>query len=150
MEFRTVKNVEERRAVVLSPKVWAHHSHWLGNVSVPCDSEKGVCSWCELTKPKRFCGYLLCWDYSGVGKLFYLCITPHAAWDVMNSEQYESGLRGRCILYRRASKSATSKLILRFDSYLERKPDELPQDVNPKPYLDQLYVKNRKKSVQGL
>jgi len=150
MEFRTVRNVTEDKAVVLSPRIWAHHVHWLGNVTVPCDSEKGRCELCELQKPTRWAGYLLCWDYGRGSKQFFLCITPKAGYDLMQAAEYEVGLRGRMIVYRRATKSSTSALVLRFDAYLERKPEDLPQDLNPRPYLEQLFKKATRRTVQQM
>ncbi len=148
-EFRVVKNVEEKRAVVVSPRIWAHHIHWLGNVSCPCESEVGACTLCNENKPRRWQGYLFCLDYSAdSSKGFFLCITPKAGYELMGAEEYKNGLRGKVILYRRATRSASSALILRFDAYLQRDFSHLPDDLNPKPYLEQLFKKVPHRGVQ--
>lgn len=73
-----LKAKQSRTLAILSVSLWGTWTHWNGQCSEPCFVEKKACSGCKRGLPKRWKGYLHCWDYHEKREVF-LELTPMAA-----------------------------------------------------------------------
>lgn len=81
---------------ILSPSLWGVWTHWAGSKSEPCFQDKKSCSGCKRGLPKRWKGYLHCWDYHDKREVFFE-LTPLAADAILEQCGEDAPLRGNRI-----------------------------------------------------
>ena len=142
MDFVTVRNVQPIDYIILSEQVWAHDVHWIGDRTAPCTNDKGMCEFCQKTRPVRWRGYLHALPYSTGGKQVFLCLTPAVGWEMLNGIEPGYSFRGRRLSVWRSGKSATSLMLFRWVDNFSASFD-LPQALDPGPFLDTVFRKKK-------
>jgi hypothetical protein len=139
MEFLTPRNIQPVSWVVCSRQISAHHVHWIGACTAPCAQPKAHCEHCERSCPRRWKGYVHVIAMDGRKECF-LCLTPGAGYELLNSLPRPYDIRGRKLTVYRSGKAATSLLIATLDLNFTNH-GELPLERDPGPYLDNVFRK---------
>jgi hypothetical protein len=107
-----VRANDQRCYVVLSPALWGVWTHWAGDRSMPCWSERKDCDGCKRGLPRRWKGYLHCWNRQ-TGREAFAELTPLSAENLLAQVPDGAALRGlRLTLKRTAAKNGRLLVLL--------------------------------------
>jgi hypothetical protein len=149
MDFLTVKSTQPVKLLVLSRRIWAHYIHWVGDFTQPCTAEKGGCEHCTPQNGRRWKGYLHVLQYDLHWKPAFVCLTPGCGWEMLEGTDADYDFRGKMLKMWRSGKSPTSLLSFTWDEHY--KPHfELPQELDPKPFLDTVFKRKSGKKKNPL
>lgn len=136
---------------ILSPKVWGVQTHWSGKGTIRCyrrsDEPPERCDNCVAQLPRRWKGYLFCVEpqvvrfgaNSGqeVSREIFLELTPGAAEQIFEHEQYVPSLRGLRLKIERTRGGKNGRLNCQL--YPQEVPEDLPPDRDPEETLRRLW-----------
>jgi hypothetical protein len=145
MDFLTIKSTQPTKLIVISRRIWAHHIHWVGEHTVPCTLDKsGSCEHCTPSTSRRWKGYLHVLRYDLSFKPAFLCITPGCGYELLNGQAKDYSFRGKMISVWRSGKNPTSLMLYKWEDWWEAS-FELTQELDPKPFLDQVFRRKPRK-----
>jgi hypothetical protein len=121
--------------VILSASLWGIWTHWNGSKTEPCYREKKQCPACKKGLPKRWKGYLHCWDYAKKREIF-LELTPTSADQLLSQCGKDVPLRGNRM---NVNRGAGDKARLRLTVLTAVPPAELPAGRDPEVTLQKLW-----------
>jgi hypothetical protein len=102
IEIRRLRAGQTSTVVILSKSVWGVWTHWNGKVTEPCYEEKKKCPGCKKGLPKRWKGYLHCYDFNRRDECF-VELTPISADAMACQVQAGDSLRGYRFRLQRAN-----------------------------------------------
>jgi hypothetical protein len=115
-----VKGNDQKCYVVLSPALWGVWTHWAGDRSEPCYSEKKDCPGCKKGLPRRWKGYLHVFNRQ-TGREAFAELTPLSAENLLAQVPDGSHLRGlRLTLKRTAARNG--RLVVLLDPGVQQIP----------------------------
>jgi hypothetical protein len=94
---------------ILADRVFGIWTHWTGRTSMPCLNHGVDCLGCKSELPKRWKGYLHCWDHTTKQEGF-VELTPVAAAAVIEQAGREDNLRSLRLQLRRTKGGAHGRL----------------------------------------
>jgi hypothetical protein len=133
-----IRTVQPRKLLILSTAIWAFHTHWVGNRTVPCESREEDFCRCPFAKfPQKWMGYLYYWE-AGV-KWGFVELTPGVANAMLAMLDDGQMFRGKAFEFWRSSNGKGARHHVARRGHEDRNPEELPQDRDPKELLLKLW-----------
>jgi hypothetical protein len=138
VEVLRIRKPEPRTLLILSPSIWAFHCHYVGNRTLPCSAREEDFCRCPLSKfPQKWMGYLR--FYENGQKLGFVELTPGVANSILAQLNDGETFRGHTFKFWRSSAGKGARFYAERLPHIERNPDKIPEDKDPKELLMKLW-----------
>ncbi len=137
LHLQRIKRGQVVVCTVLSHMLTGVWTHWTGTRTTPCYFHEPTCPGCATQSPRRWKGYLHCWNPS-TNSNGIIELTPAAATELLNALPPKSSLRGLQIRLERTKGANNGRLSC---SVIGRHPDpdSIPKECAAWPTLSHIW-----------